>query len=239
MSLQESLDKLKDFDPSDLDPESIGTWPLPVKVIIWVIVFGAVVFGAYKLKLEDLNKNLLRAEMKEAELREEFEKKVNEAANLEAYRRQMAEMEESFKALLGQLPQDTEVPGLLEDITDKGVGSGLTFNTIDLKPEKTAEFYIELPIDIDVTGGYHDFGGFVSGVAGLPRIVTLHDFVIGYAGSGLSLGKGGKGSGKNRKPNAGPNTDDAVSSGGKGELQMIITAKTYRYKKIDEDGDES
>ncbi|MCB1616804.1 MAG: type 4a pilus biogenesis protein PilO, partial [Pseudomonadales bacterium] len=106
-----------------------------------------------------------------------------------------------------------------------------TFNAIDLKPEKSAEFYIELPIDIDVTGGYHDFGGFVSGVAGLPRIVTLHDFVIDYAGSAGSK-RGGK-----KKANSGPNASDAVSEGGKGELQMIITAKTYRYKKIEEDGE--
>ncbi|MCB1616254.1 MAG: type 4a pilus biogenesis protein PilO, partial [Pseudomonadales bacterium] len=152
MSLQESLDKLKNFDPSELDPESIGTWPFPVKALIWLLVFGGVVFGCYKFKLQELHQTLVRAESKELDLRSEFEQKVNEAANLEAYRQQMTEMEESFKALLGQLPQDTEVPGLLEDISDKGVDSGLTFNAIDLKPEKSAEFYIELPIDIDVTG---------------------------------------------------------------------------------------
>jgi len=97
----------------------------------------------------------------------------------------MVEMEASFGALVKQLPSDTEVPGLLEDITLTGIGTGLEIKSIQLKPEVAAEFYIELPIEIQVTGTYHDFGSFVSGVAGLPRIVTLHDFTIKPGDAGL------------------------------------------------------
>jgi type IV pilus assembly protein PilO len=124
-----------------------------------------------------------------------------QAANLEAYKEQMEEMEVSFGALLKQLPSDTEVPGLLEDITRTGLGSGLEFEEIKLLPEVTQQFYIELPIQIVVMGSYHDLATFVSGVASLPRIVTLHDFDI--------------------KP--------ADKSGASSALRMSVLAKTYRY----------
>jgi type IV pilus assembly protein PilO len=113
---------------------------------------------------------------------------------------QMVEMEESFGALISQLPSDTEVPGLLEDITNKGLLNGLSISSIDLQPEISREFYVELPIAIVATGSYHDLGAFVSGMAGLPRIVTLHDFTIRANG------------------------DNSAA------LSMNITAKTYRYK---------
>jgi type IV pilus assembly protein PilO len=100
----------------------------------------------------------------------------------------MIELDETFGALLKQLPKDTEVPGLLEDITEVAYGSGLVMKSINLQPEKVSEFYVELPIKIDVTGDYHDFGSFVSGVASLPRIVTLLDYVIKQSdGSRLSM----------------------------------------------------
>jgi type IV pilus assembly protein PilO len=123
----------------------------------------------------------------EGELRTQFEAKAFQVANLDALRDQLKEMEEQFGALLGQLPKDTEVPGLLEDITEKGVDSGLKFSSIALKGEQTAEFYVELPIDINLTGTYHDLGAFASGVAGLPRIVTLHDFKIAPGGGSGEL----------------------------------------------------
>ena len=113
---------------------------------------------------------------------------------------QMVEMEESFGALISQLPSDTEVPGLLEDITNKGVENGLVINSITLGAERTKEYYIELPIDIVLSGSYHGIGSFVSSIAGLPRIVTLHQFDIGTDKKNDSL------------------------------LTMKITAKTYRYK---------
>jgi type IV pilus assembly protein PilO len=137
----------------------------------------------------------------ELALRAEFQAKAFEAANLAALRDQMAEMNQMFGALVSQLPSDTEVPGLLEDITAIGSSNGLEFNSIELQEEILQEFYIELPIDILVTGTYHDLGSFVSGISGLPRIVTLHDFEMLPVES---------------RP---------------GVMQMSIVAKTYRYKE--------
>ncbi|MEM1143480.1 MAG: type 4a pilus biogenesis protein PilO, partial [Pseudomonadota bacterium] len=143
-----------------------------------IIVFGLVLAGGYYFHVEQLQQNLVNVESRESTLRKEFETKAFQVANLNAYRRQMTEMEESFGALISQLPSDTEVPGLLEDITNKGLLNGLEISTIDLRDEKTREFYIELPIAIAAAGSYHDLGAFISGMAGLPRIVTLHDFEI-------------------------------------------------------------
>jgi len=133
-------------------------------------------------------------------LKDEFEDKAFKAANLDAYRQQMVEMKESFGALVSQLPSDTEVPGLLEDITNKGLLNGLDIKSINLQKEKSREFYVELPISISASGSYHDLGAFISGMAGLPRIVTLHDFQINM------------------------NDNNAT------KLNMNIISKTYRYK---------
>jgi type IV pilus assembly protein PilO len=144
--------------------------------------------------------DLAKVEKKEVDLKKDFEKKAFQAANLDAYRQQMVEMEESFGALVSQLPSDTEVPGLLEDITNKGLLNGLNIASIDLLKERAKEFYIELPIAISASGSYHDLGAFISGMASLPRIVTLHDFTI------------------------------SSSKGNANNLKMSIVAKTYRYK---------
>lgn len=178
MAFQDLLHELKEFDVNDLDVESIGTWPFLVKVIIWTIVFIGGLFLGYVYDVSDLQVKLEKEQKQEVTLKQEFERKAFQAANLDAYRKQMEEMKESFGALIGQLPSDTEVPGLLEDITNKGLENGLEITSITLGDEITQEFYIELPIEILVQGSYHDFGAFVSGIAGLPRIVTLHDFNI-------------------------------------------------------------
>lgn len=178
MNVSELTAGLKDFDINDLDFKSAGSWPLAVKLIVWVLVLGIVIFLGYYLHLNDKLDEQAREEKKEVTLKQEYESKAFKAANLEVYRKQMEEMDKSFGALVRQLPKDTEVPGLLEDITHTGLGSGLEIDSIKLQPEQTAEFYVELPIQIQVRGGYHDLGSFVSGVASLPRIVTLHDFEI-------------------------------------------------------------
>lgn len=178
MALADSLKSLQEIDFSDLSLDNIGSWPMPVKVIAWVIVFLLACFVGYNYHLKELQAQLDQTRDSEQELRRQYESKAFQVANLDALRTQLAEMEEQFGALLGQLPKDTEVPGLLEDITEKGVDAGLVFTSIDLLGERAAEFYMELPIDINVTGSYHDLGGFASGVAGLPRIVTLHEFTI-------------------------------------------------------------
>jgi type IV pilus assembly protein PilO len=203
MAFSDALQELKEFDVNDLNVDNMGSWPVAIKFIVWVIVFVAVLAAGYVYDVSDLQKNLEKEQKKELDLRSEFERKAYQAANLDAYRKQMVEMEESFGALVSQLPSDTEVPGLLEDITNKGLASGLDINSITLSNEIAQEFYVEKPFQIMVRGNYHDIATFVSGIASLPRIVTLHDFKI-------------------------TQSDDAI-------LNMKITAKTYRYKDLEED----
>lgn len=178
MSFAESMEQLKNFNVNDIDVEKIGIWPLPAKIFVCVILVAVVFAGTYYVWIKDLNLQLQMIVNKEATLKETYKTKSFEAANLEAYRAQMVEMKSTFDSLLSRLPTDTEVPGLLEDIDTRGSESGLTINSIKLEAERAAEYYIELPISIDVEGGYHDMGSFVSGVAGMPRIVTLHDYTI-------------------------------------------------------------
>jgi type IV pilus assembly protein PilO len=203
MALEDALSSLREFDIGDLDFENVGSWPALVKVLIWLVLLIAVLVAGYYYHIEDLQLELADVEKTESTLKKDFEKKAFQAANLDAYRQQMVEMEESFGALVSQLPSDTEVPGLLEDITNKGLLNGLDIASIDLQKERAKEFYVELPISIAASGSYHDLGAFISGMAGLPRIVTLHDFNI---------------SAKKK------NTND---------LEMKIIAKTYRYKDED------
>ena len=178
MALQDTLDQLKSFDVGDLDVNDIGVWPAAVKGIILTILFVAVLAGGYFFYLTDKQDVLTRVQGEETALKSEYESKSFQAANLQQYRDQQTEMEARFGTLLRQLPSDTEVPGLLEDITLAALNNGLKIESIDLQPERRAEFYVELPITITVNGDFHDLGSFVSGVANLSRIVTLHDFTI-------------------------------------------------------------
>jgi type IV pilus assembly protein PilO len=182
--VQDVIDQLNDFDINDIDWTRMGVWPVAGKVVFCVLIVIAIFAGCYFMVVKDLNVQLESVAAKEQQLKQSYKTKAFQAANLEAYREQMKEMEESFGALVAQLPSDTEVPGLLEDIDEKGAESGLTINSISLQPEKTAEFYVELPISVKVSGSYHDLGNFVSGIAGMPRIVTLHDYTIAKAKSG-------------------------------------------------------
>lgn len=200
MALDDTLRSLREFDVNDINLDNIGSLPVVVKVILCILLFALVLVGGYYYHIKDLQLQLASEQSRESTLKQDYEKKAFQVANLDAYRRQMAEMEESFGALISQLPSDTEVPGLLEDITNKGLLNGLAISSIDLQPEVSREFYVELPIAIVASGSYHDLGAFVSGMAGLPRIVTLHDFTISA------------------------NSDNSAA------LSMNITAKTYRYK---------
>ncbi len=178
MALQDTLEQLKSVDLNDLDFANVGSWPAAVRVLLLVLLFLIVMGGGYYWHITEKQKTLAAVQAKELQLRKEYEDKAGLAANLDALRIQKQEMEEAFGALLRQLPSDTEVPGLLEDITRTAIDNELQIESIDLKPENRTEFYIELPIDIVVEGSYHKIGSFVSGVANLSRIVTLHDFII-------------------------------------------------------------
>lgn len=170
--------KSADFDINDIDLENMGSWPLLVKVIFAIIVAALVSILSYYLLIDSKIDQLNAATQKEADLKRIYQTRYAAAVNLEAYREQMKEMEKTFSFLLKQLPTTHETPGLLDDITYVGTTSGLNFIRINWEPEIEKEFYTELPIRIDVIGNYHQFGNFVSEVAKLPRIVSLHDFSI-------------------------------------------------------------
>ncbi len=177
--IQNITNDLRNFDWNDLqDVDTIGIWPAPVKVIITLVIVIGCLASGYFFHIQNLQAELREVAAEEGNLRIEFEQKAFLAANLEEYRAQTVQMEESFTELLRQLPSVTEVPGLVDDVTETGVGSGLEFSKLDLPAEEIQEFYIEIPMNLDVVGDFHDFGTFVSGVASLDRIVTLHDFSI-------------------------------------------------------------
>ena len=186
---------------NDLDFSNIGSWPLVVKGILVAIVAVGVLALGYFLDVKDQQEILEKVTIEENRLKEDFEIKQAKAANLDAYKAQMVEMEDSFGAMIRQLPSKTEVEDLLVDISQTGLASGIEFQLFKPIAEKHIEFYAELPITLKMTGTYHQFGEFVSGIAALPRIVTLEN---------ISL-KSAKGKGK------------------KETLTMDVTAKTYRY----------
>ena len=200
MSLADSLKSLNEFDINDLDVNDAGIWPAPIKAIVVLIIFGLIAGGGYWFFIKDQYAQLEQVERSEQELRKKYEEKAYQVANLEVFKAQMAEMEETFGALVRQLPSETEVPGLLEDITNTALGNGLALQEVALQPEQRRDFYSELPINIRVSGSYHELASFVSSVASLPRIVTLHDLTI--------------------KPTGG----DAD------RLDMQVLARTYRYR---------
>jgi len=206
MDIQQFIDNL-----NNLDPDNIGSWPLPIKIVLWLAGAAAAAGLVYYLFLSNSLVSLESLQKKEAEMMRQYESKAFQAANLDRLKNQMAEMENSFGALVKQLPEDIEVPSLLEDISQMGLDSGLEFDTIGIEPENVVEFYAELPIKIAVRGGYHAFGTFVSGIAALPRIVTLHEFAISHPRTAL--------------------TND--------QLVMTITAKTYRYNSGESEEDDS
>ena len=162
-------------DLNELDINNIAGWPLPARIFVVAVVFVGVLGLGYWLDIKDQRINLEKVEAKETELRQTFEAKAKKAANLAAYEQQLEEMKESFGAMLRQLPNKTEVAELLVDISQTGLASGLEFELFKPQAEVPKEFYAELPISIRVKGGYHEFGNFISGVAALPRIVTVHD----------------------------------------------------------------
>jgi type IV pilus assembly protein PilO len=188
-------------DLRSLDTNDPGRWPLPFRIGAIALVFVALVaVGIYMFVVKEEMPLLRRAEQEEQELRAQFEDRQRKAANFDAYRVQLADIERDFGAMLRQLPGKTEVPNLLVDISQTGLGAGLEERLFQPTGEVQRDFYAELPIRLRYTGSYHELGNFVSGIAALPRIVTLHDISIRAA-------------------------DTSVPD----ELTLDVTAKTYRY----------
>lgn len=184
-----------------LELENMADWPKPAKILLMIFIAAVVTVLGYQMLISDRIKTLDAAQAKEVELKDQFRVKYHVAANLDLFRAQMQEAEEMFSQQLKSLPESHETPGLLDDITFVGTTSELNFNKLDWKPEIARDLYIELPIAIEVEGSYHSFGQFVSKIAGLPRIVTIHDFAI------------------------------ERSRGDERALVLKLQAKTYRYKE--------
>src|SRR5688572_7104670 len=198
------IDELRSLDTNDP-----GRWPLPIRIGAVALVFAAAVaFGVYMFVIKSEMPLLERAQQTETDLRKQFEDRQRKAANFDAYRAQLAEIERDFGAMLRQLPGKTEVPSLLVDISQTGLGAGLEEQLFQPTGEIQKDFYAELPIKLRYTGSYHELGNFVSGIAALPRIVTLHDISI-----------------RRLSDTASPD-----------ELALDVTAKTYRY--LDEEATE-
>lgn len=201
--LQELLDQLRGLDPNDP-----GRWPFSVRIGTISVLFVVACIGLYYLFVwKPQHPLLLEARARETELWDTLDAKARKAANLNAYKVQLGEMEKSFGAMLRQLPNKTEVPNLLVDISQTGLASGLDEKLFQPLGEVRKDFYAELPIAIRLTGGYHEMGRFASGIAELPRIVTLHDIELVPVGGGR----------------------DRSAAGDPGMLTLNVTAKTYRY----------
>lgn len=190
------IDELKSLDAND-----IGRWPFVFRAGVIGIVFAVVVgMGVYFTIIEDKAPALERFQAEETTLRDVFVNKQRKAANYDAYKAQLAQMEQSFGTMLRQLPGETEIPSLIVDISQTGLAAGLQEKLFQPQPEMPKDFYAEKPITISLSGGYHEIANFVSGIAALPRIVTLHDI------------------------NITPDNPDNFDS-----LTLQVTAKTYRY----------
>lgn len=184
-----------------LDVNDVGRWPLAFRAAVIVLVFIAVTFaGIWFTIVKDKAPQLTRAEAAEQELRVTFENKQRKAANYDAYKAQLSQIEQSFGTMLRQLPGETEIPSLIVDISQTGLASGLQEKLFQPQAEIPKDFYAEKPIKIRLSGGYHEMAKFVSGVAALPRIVTLHNI------------------------NITPEEQGVYDS-----LSLEVTAQTYRY----------
>ena len=184
-----------------LDVNDVGRWPLAFRVGVIAILFAVVVgLGIYWTIIENKAPQLKRAQVDEQTLRVTFENKQRKAANYDAYKAQLAQMEQSFGTMLRQLPGETEIPSLIVDISQTGLAAGLAEKLFQPQAEIPRDFYAEKPIKIRLSGGYHEIANFVSGIAALPRIVTLHNITIT------------------------PEDQDVYD-----RLSLEVTAQTYRY----------
>jgi type IV pilus assembly protein PilO len=184
-----------------LDVNDVGRWPLVFRVAVIAILFSVVVgLGIYWFIVKDKAPQLERVQQEEEALRVTFESKQRKAANYDAYKAQLAQIEQSFGTMLRQLPGETEIPSLIVDISQTGLAAGLQEKLFVPRSEVPRDFYAEKPISIRLDGSYHEIGNFVSGIAALPRIVTLHNINITRADA---------------------STFD--------KLSLEVTAKTYRY----------
>ena len=204
---------LKEFRRSfeSLDSENYGSWPLPVKVTVIGLIITFIAAMAWAFPISSKIDEIKAAESQQQNLRDSYREKESRARHLKAYQAQVIQMETEFNTLLDQLPKDTRVSELVEGINMTGVGSNIRFQDISVEPEVENEFFIEQPIRIAALGEYHQFGNFISGLAALPRIITMHDFEV-----------------SNPQPSL-----DVLP-----ELTLVLQTKTYRSKEAAPEGEE-
>lgn len=190
-----------------LDTQNYGTWPFPVKVTVFLFILLFIVALAWALPISGKIDAIKAAESEQVTLLDTYREKESKARHLQEYKDQIAQMETEFTALLDQLPKETRVSELVEGINMTGMGSNIRFTDIKVEDEVEQEFFIEQPINISAVGGYHEFGNFVSGLAALPRIITIHDFTV--------TPRDGTASAMNQMP----------------ELGLVLQTKTYRSKE--------
>ncbi len=191
---------------NSLNAQNYGSAPIAVKVFVLTMLFMLILVLAWFLLISKKLDEIKAAESQQTALLEQYKQQESKARHLEAYEQQVAQMRTDFTELLNQLPKDTRVPELVDGINMVGSGSGVKFQDISVEPEVEQEFFIEQPIQIIALGNYHQFGSFVSGIAALPRIITMHDFEV-----------------KNPQPSL-----DRMP-----ELQLVLQTKTYRAKQVD------
>lgn len=201
---------LKGFDIDNLTLENLPDWPINIKIAVLVVSCVAVILFAYWIDISSQLSDLKGLKEQEITIRTAIDSEQQQAANLDIYKKQLKTVNDQFKFMLNQLPNQSEVPKLLEYISQVGAENGLEFKLFKPQPEVQKDFFVELPIQISVTGSYHQLAHFISDIAALPRIVTMHDFTITPEDS---------------PPPAGGSAPGLSGS----ELQMNILAKTYRY----------
>ncbi len=210
MNIGQAFSDLQTLDASDL--KRIGSAPIAARVLVLTLVLAAIIGAGIWLLIQPKFNDLKRVELKENGLRQVFDTEQAKAANRDAYLEQLGEMKKTFNVMLRQLPNQTDIESLLIDLSQTSVAAGLEVEYFKPDKEVAREFYMEYPIKIRVTGNYHQFGTFISGLAALPRIVTLNNIAI--------------------VPIAGRSTENNQSKPQK--LKMDLTATTYRYLEEDE-----
>ena len=191
-----------------LDQNNYGSWPVPVKVTVLLFMVAVIAFLTWFLPISTKRDEIAAAEAEQQTLLDEYRQKESKARHLKEYQGQVSKMQSDFKELLNQLPKDTRISDLVDGINMVGVGSNIKFQDIKVEPEVSQEFFIEQPIRIAALGDYHQFGSFISGLAKLPRIITLHDFEV---------------------TNPSPSLDKLP------ETNLVLNVKTYRSKELNEE----
>ncbi|MFC3851689.1 type 4a pilus biogenesis protein PilO [Salinispirillum marinum] len=200
--MSSTLKQLQEFDFNNIEWERMGVWPTPIKVVFCLFIVVVILAGGFFGVVKPSQAELQRLQAEETRLMRDYEAKAFQVANLDAYRNQLVEMRQAFESVLRQLPNDTEIPDLLVDINETALSSGLQVGQLSIGTPTQRELFVEQPLRLEATGGYHEIGTFVSGISALPRIVTLHDYTL-----------------------------QPINAAGDSRLRLAIDVRTYQYRE--------